>query len=491
MRDGQLWLIAADGGEPRALTKHATPPLEPDLVARRHRGVFHRRRSAVGRRSRAHARARRCGRARRHDPASPAVEDHRRDRRRNAADQAASSSVKSYSIAANGKRMVVQRAPTPADMDAYRGEVWVMDATGENPRVADQQRHRREVARLSPDGTQVLFLADTNERFEPYYPTNLFVVSAAGGAPRARRAGFARARSIRRCGRRTASRSSPTSTWACTAEFFRIDAASRTRASRLTDGTTSSRRAGALVPGAGKIVFQMDEPTRFGEVWTLPMRGRSRGAGARHAPVRHARARRSRSRARKKRSGKAPTARRSKACCSIRPTTVAGQRYPLVVQLHGGPMESDKFGIGAGCDAVLRAGADRQGLLRAAAELSRQRRLRRRRSPATSVDGYFHQMASDVLLGVDALIARGLVDQDRLVLTGWSAGGTLVDKLITMTDRFKVASSGAGISNWISLYGQTDSTVVPPHLVRRHAVAQGRAVRSVLEQLADQGRRRR
>ena len=50
------------------------------------------------------------------------------------------------------------------------------------------------------------------------------------------------------------------------------------------------------------------------------------------------------------------------------------------------------------------------------------------------------------------------MDQDRLVLAGWSAGGTLVDKLLTMTDRFKVASSGAGISNWISLYGQTDNT---------------------------------
>src|SRR4029077_12474160 len=51
-----------------------------------------------------------------------------------------------------------------------------------------------------------------------------------------------------------------------------------------------------------------------------------------------------------------------------------------------------------------------------------------------------------------------LVNQDRLVLAGGSAGGTLVDKLVTMTDRVKGASSGAGISNWISLYGQTDST---------------------------------
>src|SRR4029077_9183170 len=56
------------------------------------------------------------------------------------------------------------------------------------------------------------------------------------------------------------------------------------------------------------------------------------------------------------------------------------------------------------------------------------------------------------------LIARGLVDENRLALTGWSAGGKLAGKLITMTDRSRVASSGARISTWISLYGQTDNT---------------------------------
>jgi dipeptidyl aminopeptidase/acylaminoacyl peptidase len=120
-------------------------------------------------------------------------------------------------------------------------------------------------------------------------------------------------------------------------------------------------------------------------------------------------------------------------------------------------MESDKFGIGAGSTLhyvpvltgkgyfVLRP--NYRGSLGYGAAFVRD-----------VVDGYFHQMAPDVMLGVDSLIARGLVDQDRLVLMGWSAGGTLVDKLLTMTDRFKVASSGAGISNWISLYGQTDNT---------------------------------
>ena len=62
------------------------------------------------------------------------------------------------------------------------------------------------------------------------------------------------------------------------------------------------------------------------------------------------------------------------------------------------------------------------------------------------------------MTGVDHLIQAGIADPDRLVAMGWSAGGTLVNKLVTMTDRFKAASAGAGIANWTSLYGQTDNT---------------------------------
>jgi dipeptidyl aminopeptidase/acylaminoacyl peptidase len=65
-------------------------------------------------------------------------------------------------------------------------------------------------------------------------------------------------------------------------------------------------------------------------------------------------------------------------------------------------------------------------------------------------------MATDVMNGVDAMIAQGIADPDRLVCMGWSAGGTLVNKLVTMTDRFKAASSGAGIANWISLFAQSE-----------------------------------
>jgi dipeptidyl aminopeptidase/acylaminoacyl peptidase len=72
------------------------------------------------------------------------------------------------------------------------------------------------------------------------------------------------------------------------------------------------------------------------------------------------------------------------------------------------------------------------------------------------VGGYFLHQPSDIMAGVDFLIAQGIADPDRLIAMGWSAGGTLTNKLITFTDRFKAASVGAGVSNWISIYAQTD-----------------------------------
>ena len=39
---------------------------------------------------------------------------------------------------------------------------------------------------------------------------------------------------------------------------------------------------------------------------------------------------------------------------------------------------------------------------------------------------------------------------------GWSAGGHWSNWILTHTDRFKAISSGAGTSNWISMYAQSD-----------------------------------
>ncbi|MGC2656928.1 MAG: S9 family peptidase [Bryobacteraceae bacterium] len=64
----------------------------------------------------------------------------------------------------------------------------------------------------------------------------------------------------------------------------------------------------------------------------------------------------------------------------------------------------------------------------------------------------------DVMSGVDSLIAKGMVDQNRMGAMGWSEGGYISAFLTTHTDRFKAISVGAGISDWMTYYVNTDIT---------------------------------
>jgi dipeptidyl aminopeptidase/acylaminoacyl peptidase len=68
----------------------------------------------------------------------------------------------------------------------------------------------------------------------------------------------------------------------------------------------------------------------------------------------------------------------------------------------------------------------------------------------------------DVMSGVDSLIAKGLVDPDRLGTMGWSQGGYISAFLTTHTTRFKAISVGAGISDWMTYYVGTDITPFTP-----------------------------
>jgi len=127
-----------------------------------------------------------------------------------------------------------------------------------------------------------------------------------------------------------------------------------------------------------------------------------------------------------------------------------GRRYPLLAHTHGGPMASDKLTFDGYAHA--RAG-------RGYAILKPNYRGSTGYGDAVvrdMVGHYFLHSDDDVLTGVDYLVERGIADPDRLGTLGWSAGGHMTNWLVTQTDRFKAASSGAGASNWISMYAQSD-----------------------------------
>jgi dipeptidyl aminopeptidase/acylaminoacyl peptidase len=74
--------------------------------------------------------------------------------------------------------------------------------------------------------------------------------------------------------------------------------------------------------------------------------------------------------------------------------------------------------------------------------------------PGIPVEGLepYKQIAKSVLPGLDAAIATGKVDAERLGITGLSFGGYAVNVLITQTTRFKAAISEAPLSDLISSY---------------------------------------
>ena len=131
-----------------------------------------------------------------------------------------------------------------------------------------------------------------------------------------------------------------------------------------------------------------------------------------------------------------------------------GKKYPLIVQIHGGPASAytHSFSGSHGTYTHIFAAngyAVFQPNYRGSSGYGEKFRM--------EISGdYFRQAFEDIMKGVDHLIDRGVADPDKLGMMGWSAGGHWSNWTLVSTDRFKAISTGAGAVNWISLYAQTD-----------------------------------
>jgi dipeptidyl aminopeptidase/acylaminoacyl peptidase len=130
----------------------------------------------------------------------------------------------------------------------------------------------------------------------------------------------------------------------------------------------------------------------------------------------------------------------------------AGQRYPLIVAIHGGPASADVLNFNGGYGSQVWAGAGYAVLrpnYRGSTNYGNKHRT-------DIVGNYMAPGFDDIMAGVDHLIAQGIADPDRMGALGWSAGGHWSNWILTHTTRFKAISTGAGTSNWISMYAQSD-----------------------------------
>jgi dipeptidyl aminopeptidase/acylaminoacyl peptidase len=237
-------------------------------------------------------------------------------------------------------------------------------------------------------------------------------------------------------------------------EIFRIDVASHT-AKPLTEGRHAVY-SWTVNQTARRMVFQFDEPDRLGDAWTLPIEG---GTPTRVTGWYDSLASEYALPRQEKVTWKGADGVAIEGILFYPIGYEAGKRYPLVVQLHTGPHESDKFGWGPGVlvNYVPVLTGKGYAVLRPNYRGSAGYGDAFRRDV---VHNYFNNMHLDVMAGVDAVIRSGIADPDRLAVMGWSAGGHLTNKLITFTNRFKAASSSAGAADWISFLGETDARAI-------------------------------
>lgn len=303
---------------------------------------------------------------------------------------------------------------------------------------------------ISPDNTQVLFTAGTNQNWEPYYNSNLFLVPASGGEPRVVLPDFPYGVDAAMW-----SKDGKSILMVCNmgvhSQFFRLDLASR-KYSQMTKGdhAVGGGRGGAAGGADDTLVFTLSRSELPGEVHILRP---GQSEPARVTRVFEYITREFKLPKEEKIQWKGKDGVTVEGILTYPLDYEPGKRYPLAVHTHGGPQASDKLSFSGWSQYRPVLAAKGYAILMPNYRGSTGYGNAFLRD---MVGHYFSQAHLDVLTGVDYLIGRGIADPDRLAKFGWSGGGHMTNKIVTFTDRFKAASSGAGASNWISMYAQSD-----------------------------------
>ena len=136
------------------------------------------------------------------------------------------------------------------------------------------------------------------------------------------------------------------------------------------------------------------------------------------------------------------------------------RKYPMVVQVHGGPgaavqshwPSSFNFAPALAASGYFVLEPNPRGSFGQGEAFTR-----------ANVKDFGYGDFRDILAGVDEALRVAPIDPQRLGLTGWSYGGFMTMWGVTQTNRFKAAMAGAGIADWQSYYGENliDQWMIP------------------------------
>ena len=351
----------------------------------------------------------------------------------------------------DGRSIVFAAIRGPAaDRQVMNSDVIAVDATSGTMRTLTTRDGPDAQPRVSPDGSKIAWLGFDDKR-RSYENTQLYVGDREAASPRSLTA--------------TLDRAIDDAVWSADGRslYASYDHLGQRRVARIgVDGRVTplidNVAGGGLdrpytggefsVSKGGTIAYTGGDASAPADVWVLaggkPRRLTTLNAvltGSKAlAPVR-------------KIAVTAPDGRPIDAWLATPPGRVAGQRVPLILEIHGGPNAA--YGPGFATDMQLYAAAgyavlwtNPRGSTSYGAEFAN---LIDKTYPAADYD--------DLIASVDAAIADGTADPDNLFVTGGSGGGLLTAWIVGKTDRFKAAATQKPVINWISEALTMDNTL--------------------------------
>ncbi len=135
------------------------------------------------------------------------------------------------------------------------------------------------------------------------------------------------------------------------------------------------------------------------------------------------------------------------------PNYQPGRKYPMILEIHGGPYSAYGPEFGSELQLFAAAGyvvvyANPRGSTSYGFDFA-----------DTINDNYPSHDYDDLMSVVDAVIAKGIADPNNLFVTGGSGGGLLTAWIVGKTDRFKAAVTQKPVINWTSEVLTTDMYV--------------------------------
>ncbi len=132
------------------------------------------------------------------------------------------------------------------------------------------------------------------------------------------------------------------------------------------------------------------------------------------------------------------------------PTYEEGRKYPLVLNIHGGPMGASGEAFNT-FNHILAA----QGWLVFSPNY-RGSSTQGKAFQSAVVNDAGEGPGRDVMSGVAVLKGRGIVDEARVAVSGWSYGGYMTAWLTAHYDGWAVAMAGAAVTDWFDWYNMAD-----------------------------------